>query len=379
MKLVLFFLRILLLFPSFSFSIQTNYTSIFSFGDSYIDTGNLVILYGGLTATPGVLIAKPPYGMTFFGRPNGRASDGRLAIDFIAEALGLPILPPSLALNTSFRQGVNFAVGGATALDREFFVDKGFMAVSPFNISLSVQLGWFDALKPSLCSSPQECKEYLAESLFIVGELGWNDYGIMLLAGKSVDEVGSHVTEIIGNICAATERLIDGGAKTVVVFGIPPFGCAAASLVLFANQTGGEHEPDTGCLKDLNLLSREHNAQLRQALARLQGRHPAAAGGVRVIYADFYAPIIDFAVAPGRYGFDATGGALRACCGSGGGRYNFGLAAQCGMPGVSACADPSKYVDWDGVHLTEAANRRIADGWLRGSYAHPPILRSTAD
>ena len=49
-----------------------------------LDTGNLVVLYGGLaTATPGVWIVKPPYGMTFFGRPNGRASDGRLAIDFI--------------------------------------------------------------------------------------------------------------------------------------------------------------------------------------------------------------------------------------------------------------------------------------------------------
>ncbi|CAO2199576.1 unnamed protein product [Urochloa humidicola] len=369
---VLFLLQILLLFPSFSFSIQTNYTSIFSFGDSYIDTGNLVILYGGLTATPGPLIAKPPYGMTTFGRPNGRASDGRLSIDFIAEALGLPLLPPSLASNQSFRQGANFAVAGATALDREFFVDKGLTAVSQFNISLSVQLGWFDNLKPSLCCSRQECKEYFAEALFIVGELGWNDYGIMLLAGKTVDEVGSHVTEIIGCIYAATEKLIEEGAKTVFVVGIPPFGCAPGSLVLFANQTGGEHEPDTGCLKDLNLLSEEHNAQLRRATARLRRRHP----GVRLVYADFYALIIDFAVAPGRYGFNATGGALRACCGSGGGMYNFDLTAQCGMPGVSACVDPSKYVDWDGVHLTEAANRLIADGWLRGPYAHPPILMS---
>jgi len=75
---------------------------------------------------------------------------------YAAEALGLPLLPPSLAAaKQSFRRGANFAVGGATALERAFFVDKGFKAVSPFNISLSIQLGWFDALKPSLCSSPQ--------------------------------------------------------------------------------------------------------------------------------------------------------------------------------------------------------------------------------
>ncbi|CAO2175078.1 unnamed protein product [Urochloa humidicola] len=316
--------------------------------------------------------------MTFFRQPSGRASDGRLAIDFIAEALGLPLLPPSLASNQSFRQGVNFAVGGATALERAFFVDKGFKTVSRFNISLSVQLGWFDALKPSLYSSPQACKEYFAEALFIVGELGWNDYTVMLLAGTSVDEARSHVPEIVGNICAATERLTDQGAKTVVVSGIPPLGCAAGNLALMANQTGGEYEPDTGCLKDLNLLSKHHNARLRRALARLKRRsHRAAAAGVRVIYADLHAPITDFAAAPGRYGFDATDGALRCCCNGAGGRYNFNLTALCGMPGVGACADPTKYVNWDGIHLTEAANHRIADGWLRGPYAHPPILCNT--
>ncbi|CAL4952353.1 unnamed protein product [Urochloa decumbens] len=344
--ILLLLLQIFLLLPSLSSSIRTNYTSIFSFGDSYTDTGNLVILYGGLTATPGVLIAKPPYGMTFFGQPSGRASDGRLAIDFMAEALGLPLLPPSLASNQSFRQGVNFAVGGATALDRAFFVDKGFKAVSPFNISLSVQLGWFDALKPSLRSSPQACKEYFAEALFVVGELGWNDYTVILLAGRSVDEAGSHVPEIVGNICAATERLIEEGAKTVVVSGIPPLGCAAGNLALMANQTGGV------CLKDLNLLSREHNAQLRRGSGAAQT--PACRRRA------------DRLRRPARAHHRLRRGAV----------YNFNLTALCGMAGVSACADPSAYVNWDGIHLTEAAYRRIADGWLRGPYAHPPILTS---
>jgi hypothetical protein len=41
----------------------------------------------------------------------------------------------------AFQQGVNFATGGATALDRTFFVDRGLKAVSSFNMSLSFQLG----------------------------------------------------------------------------------------------------------------------------------------------------------------------------------------------------------------------------------------------
>ncbi|TKW14158.1 hypothetical protein SEVIR_5G149100v4 [Setaria viridis] len=368
MRLVALLFQVLLLPWSFSSSIRTNYTSIFSFGDSFADTGNFVII-GGPT-TPDLLIAKPPYGMTFFGYPTGRISDGRLAIDFIAEALGLPLLPPSMAANQSFRQGANFAVAGATALDREFFVRDGDTSVTRYNISLGDQLGWFDAMKPSLCSSPQACQRHFARALFVVGEFGWNDYAFMLMAGKSVDEARSHVPQVVRTICTAVEKLIGAGGKTVVVPGVTPLGCASGNLVLFATTNAADYEPDTGCLRGLNRLSREHNRQLRQALARLRGRRP----GARIVYADFYAPIADFAAAPVRYGFDGTDGALRACCGGGGGRYNVNLSMACGMPGVSACADPSAYVNWDGIHLTEAANHRIADGWLRGPYAHPPIL-----
>ncbi|TVU22878.1 hypothetical protein EJB05_32599 [Eragrostis curvula] len=347
-----------------------DYTSIFSFGDSYTDTGNIVIISG--PAAPDLLITKPPYGMTFFGHPTGRISDGRLAIDFIAEALGLPLLPPSQAANQSFRQGANLAVAGATALNRTFFVEDGDQSVTPYNISLSDQLGWFDAMKPSLCNSPQACKEYFAKALFVVGEFGWNDYGFMLLAGKSVDEIRSHTPQVVGKICAATEKLINEGGKTVVVSGLTPMGCATGNLVLFGSQNKADYEPETGCLKDLNSMSRDHNLQLRRALAQLNGWYP----GARIIYADFYTPIIDFALTPQRFGFNATDGALRCCCGGGGGRYNFNFTALCGMLSASACSDPSKYVNWDGIHLTEAANRHIADGWLNGTYAHPPILSS---
>ncbi|CAN1283799.1 GDSL esterase/lipase At2g27360 [Linum perenne] len=56
------------------------FTSLFSFGDSITDTGNSLLL-----APPGNLphCCFSPYGQTFFGRPSGRCSDGRLIVDFI--------------------------------------------------------------------------------------------------------------------------------------------------------------------------------------------------------------------------------------------------------------------------------------------------------
>jgi phospholipase/lecithinase/hemolysin len=53
------------------------------------------------------------------------------------------------------------------------------------------------------------------------------------------------------------------------------------------------------------------------------------------------------------------------CCG-GPGRFNYNQTIFCGDPGAVTCKDPSKRVFWDGVHLTEAAYRHIAAGWLRG-------------
>jgi hypothetical protein len=67
---------------------------------------------------------------------------------------------------------------------------------------------------------------------------------------------------------------------------------------------------------------------------------------------------------------------FETCCGSGGGKYNYQNSARCGMQGASACASPATHLSWDGIHLTEAAYTQITDGWLKGPYCRPPILRT---
>ncbi|RZS14501.1 hypothetical protein BHM03_00046191 [Ensete ventricosum] len=143
---------LLFLLPAVLGSATTGcYSSIFSFGDSLADTGNLLHNLG----RDGIRIGRPPYGMTYFHRPTGRFSDGRLIVDFIAQAMGLPLLPAYLDETTGgdMRKGVNFAVGGATAMENGFFKKRG-IHIKFTNVSLGDQIQWFKQLLPSLCSSP---------------------------------------------------------------------------------------------------------------------------------------------------------------------------------------------------------------------------------
>lgn len=77
----------------------------------------------------------------------------------VAQSLGLPFLEPFIDqvknANTSsrdFSKGVNFAVGGATALDVSFLEKYGIF--NPLtNISLSTQLDWFKEYFTIFCQA----------------------------------------------------------------------------------------------------------------------------------------------------------------------------------------------------------------------------------
>uniref|UniRef100_A0A0E0A1D9 SGNH hydrolase-type esterase domain-containing protein n=1 Tax=Oryza glumipatula TaxID=40148 RepID=A0A0E0A1D9_9ORYZ len=327
---------------------------LFCLSRLYIDTGNFVII-----ASPVVPVwnDKLPYGMTFFGHPTGRMSDGRVIIDFIAEEFGLPFLPASLANSSSVSQGVNFAVGGAPATGVEYFENNNIVPFKLLNNSLDVQLGWFEELKPSICNSTDETNglNCFGKTLFIVGEFGVNDYNFMWMAGKPKQEVESYVPQVVKRITTAVERLITQGAAYVVVPGNPPTGCAPALLTSRMSPNKTDYD-GLGCLRFINDAVERHNTMLRAALGVLRGKYPHA----KIIFADFYNPIIRVLQNPSHFGV-AADGVLKACCGTGG-AYNWNASAICAMPGVVACQDPSAAVSWDGVHYTEAINSYIAQG-----------------
>ncbi|KAL7606466.1 hypothetical protein Lser_V15G16356 [Lactuca serriola] len=342
------------------------YTSIISFGDSLADTGNLKQLDSIKNEQP-LHFFLPPYGETFFHTPTGRCSNGRLIIDFIAEGIRLPLVRPFVGAKGNrlmeSRSGVNFAVVGATALDSSFHAARG--VDNPLtNSSLRVQLSWFKQSLQSICLNVEDCKHLIERSLILMGEIGGNDYNHALQAGKSIDEVETYIPFVIEAIGSAVNELIDLGAKTLLVPGNLPIGCSPVYLTMYYGSDKEEYDNSTGCLIRLNKLALYHNELLQIALNQIRKRHP----DVIIIYADYYNAAMQIFRSPKKYGF--TNGALKACCG-GGGPFNYNSSVPCAHPSSNLCLQPHTYVNWDGLHLTQAAYKFIYKSLFQGPYTTP--------
>lgn len=179
-KITLIIFTITLIFsPPLSSAASTpkKFKKIYAFGDSYTDTGNTHSATGPSSFN---YVSNPPYGRTFFHHPTNRYSDGRLVIDFVAESLSLPFLPPYRNPKADKTYGVNFAVAGSTAIRHRFFVRNNLtLNVTPQ--SLQTQLTWFNRfLESQGCknstTTPKQCEAVFSDALFWVGEIGANDY-----------------------------------------------------------------------------------------------------------------------------------------------------------------------------------------------------------
>ncbi|PIA51458.1 hypothetical protein AQUCO_01100355v1 [Aquilegia coerulea] len=335
------------------------FTKIFAFGDSYTDTGNTK----SDTGPSGFMqVSKPPYGMTHFHHPTNRYTDGRLVIDFVTEELSLPYLPPYLDPKADKFHGVNFAVGGATAITNSFFVRNN-LTLDRTPQSILTELAWFKKyFKSRGCQGTKspECKALMTESLFWIGEIGANDF-VYNLAATIPHNIIQKLA--IDSITLFLKELLDMGAKYIVVQGIPTTGCLPLALTLSAP----DDRDDIGCVASVNNQTYHHNSLLQVRLKYLRKRYPHAI----ISYADFWNAYSKIMKNTRNYGFLEP---FRTCCGTGGPPYNFDPLATCGSQTASKpCSHPARYINWDGIHLTEAMYKRVADLLLHGGYTNPPF------
>ncbi|KAF6157501.1 hypothetical protein GIB67_004439 [Kingdonia uniflora] len=340
-----------------------SYPAIFNFGDSNSDTG-------GMSAT--FLPIPPPNGESFFGRPSGRACDGRLVVDFMAEHLGLPYLSPYLdSIWPNFGHGANFATGGSTIRPQNKTLFEA--GVSPF--SLNVQLWQFDQFKSRTIdlynrANPDE-RSYLpkledfSNALYTI-DIGQND----LTAGfrkMSEDQVQASIPEILDQFSDAVQRLYQLGARIFWIHNTGPIGCLPMTGIYF----GGSSDllDQLGCVRSHNDMAVEFNTQLKDRVCQLRGQ----LNQTSLIYVDVYAAKYGLISDAVNQGFTDP---LHICCG-----YHELVIVGCGQKinvngteiyGAS-CGNPSTYVSWDGTHYSQAANHWIANSIFNGTLSDPQI------
>ncbi|CAM0877980.1 unnamed protein product [Alopecurus aequalis] len=352
--------------PSPSSPPSAPFRTVYAFGDSFTDTGNTHSTTGPYSFG---YVSHPPYGATFFHRSTNRYSDGRLVVDFLAaDALRLPsFLPPYLstlsnssssaaaAANANPGGSVNFAVAGATAIEHEWFV-KNNLSFDITPQSIMTELGWFDA---HLKTKRRSGQEGVGEALFWVGEIGANDYAYSFMDAATIPRKLIR-TMAVDRVTTFLER----GAKYIVVQGLPLTGCLTMAMTL----AKPDDRDKLGCVASVNAQSLAHNRRLQASLRQLRRNHTDAV----IAYADYYAAHTAVMKTPATYGFAEP---FKACCGSGGGDYNFDVFSTCGSPEVgTACAQPAKYINWDGVHMTEAMYKVVSGMFFQddaGKYIRP--------
>ncbi|XP_022158415.1 GDSL esterase/lipase At5g03980-like [Momordica charantia] len=320
--------------------------AIYQLGDSISDTGNLI--RENLNTT----FSRLPYGETFFHGATGRCSNGLLMLDYFALTARLPLVNPYLNRDALTNHGVNFAVAGSTALSSEALLrNKIFSPVT--NSSLDHQLGWMHSHFNSICLNERDCIDKLRSALFLVGEIGGNDYNYALFQGKTIQEVKDMVPDVVQTIKNGVEKVISYGATRVIVPGNFPIGCLPIYLTGFQTNDTAAYD-ELHCLKGMNSLASYHNDQIKHAIEVLRRENPHTV----IVYGDYYNALLWILRHAFVLGFDEAS-LQKSCCGIGG-NYNFNLMKICGLPGVPICPNPHEHISWDGIHLTEKAYKFMA-------------------
>ncbi|XP_059655194.1 GDSL esterase/lipase At3g48460-like [Cornus florida] len=332
--------------PPLDGSYKGCFSKVFAFGDSYTDTGNAQFM--GNIASSG---------------SKNRLSNGRMVIDYLCDALSIPPLSPYKDSNGNFDHGVNFAVSGSTCLPKECFSNGTIPHTLMYKRTTTVQtqIEWFHEHVQNVACKGKDvntCKTEMSKSLIWIGAMGVSDY--TRVSGSSSFNIQRIADMSITHMSKLMQTLLESGAKNIVVHGLPPVGCLSSGISLCPRKNYDK----MGCAMTTNTAVMIHNRILQRMITRFQGQFPHC----KILYADYWNAYLNIFTHPKQYHFEEP---FKACCGAGDGKLNFNLNSVCGSPGTSSCKDPNKYMNWDGIHLTESMQHHISDLFLNQNFCRP--------
>ncbi|WCJ30099.1 GDSL-like Lipase/Acylhydrolase superfamily protein [Euphorbia peplus] len=342
------------------------FPAIYNFGDSNSDTGGISAAFDPTRA---------PNGEAFFHKPAGRASDGRLIIDFTAEKFKLPYLSAYLnSIGTNYRHGANFATGGSTIRrQNETIFEYG---ISPFSLDMQiVQFLQFKSrtgdLYTQVKNTPEAEKlprtDEFAKALYTF-DIGQNDLSVGFRK-MSFDQLRATLPDIVNQLASAIQNLYKEGGRSFWIHNTGPIGCLPVNLFYVSNPAPG-YLDEYGCVKAQNEMAVEFNTKLKDRVIKLRTELPEAA----LTYVDVHAAKLGLITKAKTLGLADP---LKVCCGY---HVNYDHV-WCGNKGMvnktevygAPCKDTSIFISWDGVHYTQAANQWIANHTQNGSLVDPPI------
>ncbi|GAV87008.1 Lipase_GDSL domain-containing protein/eIF-4B domain-containing protein, partial [Cephalotus follicularis] len=345
------------------------FPAIYNFGDSNSDTG-------GVSATFGRVL--PPNGETFFGKSSARHSDGRLIIDFIAKKLELPLLHAYLdSLDPNYRHGTNFALSGSTIQPAD-----GKLVAAFFNpMSLNTQVSQFKQFKQRTIKLYSQAKSTLIKGTLprpkdfpkaiYTLDCGQNDIHFWLTTAAAEEQVkASLIPNITNQFALLLEELYQEGVRTFWIHNTGPIGCLPFFVNSYPPKPGNADQ--NGCVKSYNEVAQELNKHLKEKVSQLRMRFSDSL----LILVDVYSAKYSLISEAKQHGFVDP---FEYCCGKWGVVGCGGTATVNGTSIYGAsCSDPSKYISWDSIHYTDAANNWVANHIMDGSLSDPPIPLSKA-
>ncbi|KAK1317631.1 GDSL esterase/lipase [Acorus calamus] len=323
-------------------SAGSRFPAIIVFGDSSVDAGNNNFVDTVLRSD------FAPYGRDFKGgEATGRFCNGRLATDFISEAVGLrPTVPayldPAHGIE-DFAIGVCFASAG-TGYDNATSDVLG-------SIPMWKELEFFKEYRRQLQTymGRRRAALTLRYALYIIS-IGTNDFleNYYLLPVRSstytIEEYQDFLIRLAEWFIVDIYRL---GARRIALTALMPMGCLPLERTVSA-LTGG------GCSEEYNKVAAQFNAKQMALVEKLNVMLP----GLRLIYSDVHRVYTEVMRRPASFGMENV---ENGCCATG----LFEMGYTCNRWNPFTCPDADKYLFWDAFHPTEKMNKITSDSFVK--------------